>query len=615
MLLLLACTAAPEPVADDSPPPIHPDSQTDDSPDESPSESPPDSQDTGDPVVWPEQGLVLDHLHVVDASGERSERALVLVSDTIWAEVEAGQDWPEQLQVRDLQGMTVIPGLIDSHVHLAYGGAPWWVGDTVEDNLRATLGWGVTAVVDLGGPSWTWGLRDRIASGELRGPRMLSSGPFLTAEGSHPCELTNDRALCRFVGTDPVADADELIDGGADLVKLALSETGIGTTWPRLDPADLALIAAAHPTMVHVSSTTDWSEAIGAGAQDLSHVPFEGAFGAEVTLSIGSVSSTRGATDGLPRTLEADLSSDDYALLPSSVRQSWELVQADPSLVSAGWAAAAQGWTEQSDSNLAALVAVGAPVLAGSDAGYYFVPHGVALHWELQALVAAGMTPLQALTAATAAPAGHWGWDDLGWIDAGYRADLLVLNADPLADIAHTQDIAAVVLGGEWLEEPGSAWLFAGAGFCLDDRDCGGSSICDGVDHACTSACTPYSSTGCPAETWCNTQDGLTTTTDGVCHPGDDCSWADQDCAPALYGENCVPADVDTNSCLPSGPRAPFQSCNYADPDLMCEQGSYCSTLTWRCYELCEPAVGGCSVGTCHQEVASDGTPWFGLCY
>ncbi len=617
MLLLLACTAAPEPVVDDSPPPIQRESEVPDSdgPADSPGESAPDTQDSGEALVWPDEGLVLDHVSVVDAGGRRTERGLVLASDAVWAELEAGLDWPEQLEVRDLSGKTVIPGLIDSHVHLAYGGALWWVGDTLEDNLQASLAWGVVAVVDAGGPTWTWSLRDRVAAGELRGPRMLAAGPFLTAEGSHPCELSNDRALCRFVGEDPLADADALVEGGADLVKLALTETGIGLTWPRLDPADLSLVAAEHPTLVHVASSRDWTEALDAGAQDLAHVPFADALGAEqLTRSFASVSSTMGAA-GLPRMLEADLSSAAYARVPASVRTNWQAIQANHALVGQAWIDADTGWSEQAAGNLAALVALEAPVLAGSDAGYYFVPHGVALHWELQALVEAGASPLEALAAATSEPAARWGWDDLGWIGPGYRADLIVLNADPLVEIANTQDIAAVVLGGEWLEEPGATWLARGGELCLDDRDCAGSSICDAVDHACADPCTPYSSTGCGPESWCNTQDGLSTTSEGVCHAGDDCSWSEQDCAPDLYEENCVPADVDTNSCVASGPRTAFQTCNYADPDLMCEQGSYCSTLTWRCYELCEPAVGGCSAGTCHQETASDGTDWFGLCY
>ena len=618
MLLLLACTAKPEPTPQDSQPVVvespPPESEA---PDDSPVESPPDSPiDTGEPLEWPEDGVVLDQVKVVDAAGARADRALVLVSDSIWAELDAGLDWPEQLEVRDLQGKTVIPGLIDSHVHLAYGGAPWWVGDTVEDNLSATLAWGVVAVVDLGGPTWTWSLRDRIAAGELSGPRMLASGPFLTAEGSHPCELSNDRALCHFVGEDPVSDADALVDGGADLVKLALTETGIGVSWPRMDPSDLGLVAAEHPTMVHVSSAQDWVDAIDAGATDLAHVPFDDGLGAEVAATIDSVSSTRGATDGLPRTLAADLGSSDYAQLPASVRSAWQAVQADPSLVSPGWAEADEVWTEQAASNLAALVAVDAPVLAGSDAGYYFVPHGVALHWELEALVEAGKSPIEALAAATSEPAARWGWSDLGWIGAGYRADLIVLDADPSEDITNTRAIHAVVLAGEWREQPGATWVSAGGDFCLDDRDCAGSELCDLVDHVCADSCTPYASTGCPEETWCNTQDGLSSTSVGVCHPGDDCSWSEQDCAPDLYGENCVPADKDTNSCLASGPRTALQTCNYSDPALMCSQGHYCSTITWRCYELCEPGPDAeCGVGTCHQEYASDGSAWFGLCY
>ena len=95
----------------------------------------PTTDTTTTPVTWPTEGLVLDKAHVVDAAGAR-EAALILVGDTIWDVVEAGQDWPDHLEVRDLDGRSVIPGLIDAHVHLYDPGTTSWVGDTVADNLR-----------------------------------------------------------------------------------------------------------------------------------------------------------------------------------------------------------------------------------------------------------------------------------------------------------------------------------------------------------------------------------------------------------------------------------------------------------------------------------------------
>ena len=593
MWLLLACTST------------GPDSPSDvsgDSPVESARDSAADSQDSG--VEWPDDAWALDDVTVVDASGSRPGQAVIVVGDLIWDVVDANQDWPAAWQVVD-QGGFVVPGLTDSHVHLAYSGAYGWVGDTVEENLAAQLAWGVTGVVDAGGPTWTWSLRDRVDAGELVGPRMRAAGPFLTAIGSHPCELSNDRGLCVFVD-DGAAQAQEHRDGGADLVKVALSETGIDTTWPRLDLGDLADITSTGETLVHVGSAQDLRDALDQGAEHVAHTPFADDIAVEDADGAASIASTVGAS-GLARIRSHDLDDPQFSHVPDEVLANWLTAQGASY---AAWAAVDQAFADQTRANLAVLVGE-APVVAGSDAGYWFVPHGLGLHWELEELVAAGMTPLEALTAATALPAQVWGWDDAGFVDAGYRADLVLLTADPLEDIANTRAIAQVWLAGEPV---GDVWQAQGGTFCLDDRDCG-QGRCDLVDHACVEACdTPYATSGaCDEDSWCMPQDALATTAEGVCHVEPRCDWKAQDCAPAYYGETCVPADTDTSYCWPSGDRQQGQTCDYGS--RLCEQGHFCSTITWRCYELCDPDAPSCAVGTCHQEYAGGGEEWFGLCY
>jgi hypothetical protein len=104
------------------------------------------------------------------------------------------------------------------------------------------------------------------------------------------------------------------------------------------------------------------------------------------------------------------------------------------------------------DKLVRAFAAAGLPVLAGTDSLVPGVVAGAALHDELVALVAAGLTPYQALDAATRAPAAWMGTaGDRGTLEIGKRADLLVLDADPLADISNTQRIAGVVANGRWL--------------------------------------------------------------------------------------------------------------------------------------------------------------------
>ncbi|MFT5584762.1 MAG: imidazolonepropionase-like amidohydrolase [Cognaticolwellia sp.] len=605
LLLILACTRSV------------PDDKVQDSPKDTASDTadsqPNDTGETGE-VDWPSEGLVLDHVTVFDAMAHAADRAVVLSGGEIWGVVDAGQDWPETLVVRDLTGHTVIPGLIDSHVHLSYSGAPWWAGDTVGQNLSATLRWGVTAVVDLGGPQWSLSLRDRVNTGELVGPRILASGPFLTAQGSHPCEVSLD-PLCIFVDGDGAALAQAQMDRGSDLIKVALADEGIDMTWPRLSPTDLADIAGVALTVVHVASPQDWADAQAAGAVDLAHTPFSDSLTPEQAgLVISSVSSTVAANEGLIRVVDGGLSEAEWATVPEKVAESWKLVQGQPSLVSAGWPAAARIWSQQTRENLAILHAAEAPILAGSDAGYYFVPHGSALHWELEALVQAGMSEQEALAAASWLPAQVWGWEDLGLVAAGYSADLVILSADPYLDIANTRSIVEVLVAGQTPLE--QTWQQEGGTFCLDDRDCSAESACDAIDHVCLDACQiPWAISGqCDDESWCRPQDGFFDDAEGVCTAEADCDLIGQDCD-AFYNQACIPRDIDSNACLEAGPKVPGQSCDWNNPALRCEAGSYCSTVSNVCLEICElDAADTCGIGQCRTQFAG-GKAWFGLCY
>ena len=589
--------------------------------DTAPDDDTADTGDTGgdDVVPLPAGAIVLDHVRVVDAAGVRVDQAVVIAGDEIWDVVDGGGPWPEGADVRDRSGSSVVPGLIDAHVHLFHSGAPWWVGPSLADNLRAQLAWGVVGVADLGSPEEIFDVRERVASGTLAGPRIWATGPMLTAVGSHPCETVVDSALCRFVdgdGPDVVAGLDR-----ADGLKVVLADAAF-SPWPtpRLDLGDLAEIvsaadAAGQPVWVHVDAIEDATDADAAGAEVLAHPVFGGSVPTGADLPARPVLSTHGAFAGTGDLLSGDLLADDLSRTPAAVVDSWAWVAAHPESFAEDWITESADWETIGRASLVAAYGEGLPIVAGSDAGYWFVPHGLGLHRELDALVELGWTPVEALAAATAAPADLLGWHDLGWVAPGYRADLLVVRGAPDEDIRALRDLAELWLGGEiWADGP--AWQSAdGSGVCVDDRDCGAAESCDGIDQRCHSTCAPtWDVTGvCGVESACLPVDGLLSV-DGACHPFEGCDLVAQDCSPAAYGEACVPMDLDTNRCWPAGPRGPGEACDPSVAATRCAQGTFCSSLDQTCYELCDPEGGpSCSAGSCVRQWVA-GQPWFGVC-
>lgn len=562
--------------------------------------------------------LVLDHVTVVDADGARTDRAVLVAGAAILDVRDGGGDWGDA-EVRDARGLYVVPGLVDAHVHLAYAGTTVAVGDTLAANLRATLRHGITQVVDVGGPAVLFDVRDR----DVLAPRILATGPFLTAAGSHPCETWPDPGLCRFVDADDAAAAAlALADAGADAIKVALAD-GAFTSWgatPRLDiDALIAIVSVGLPVYAHVDTDTDVIEAVAAGATLLAHPAFADAMGGDAlaaAATVRAVHTTVGAFAGVVDLVDGALDpGDPDLLLDPAVAASWAAVQADPDVLLEGWVEQSRGWTANVRANLPALRTAGATVIPGSDAGYYFVPHGAGLHRELRELVDAGWTPLEALAAATLDARRAL---DLpgGRIEAGAPADLLLLTEDPVLSVDALAAIDTVMLAGvPWSPDAlATVDLWAGDGdLCLDDGDCDPAQRCDGLDHVCAPSCdAPYAASGsCDEASWCMPAEGA-----GICHAEPPCDLYAQDCAPAWYGQACVPYDVDTNGCWYGGARGVGETCAWDSAALACAPGLFCSSVDARCYELCDPdAPDTCpATARCLRQEAAPGVPWFGLC-
>ncbi len=289
---------------------------------------------------------------------------------------------PADLEVRGGPGCWVGPGIVDAHVHLAFG--------PPAEALRG----GVVAVRDLGAPldrALAW----RSAGGAA--PSVAVAGPLLTAPGGYPSASWGAAGFALFV-PDPAAARTavaRLAAAGVDVVKLALEPAG-GRPVPDPDTAR-AVVEAAHraglAAVAHALSAAMVERALDAGVDELVHVPVG-------RLPPRLVARIAGARIPVVSTLET-------------------LARDEPATVTA---------------NAAALVAAGVPLLYGSDLGNAGTTTGVDPR-ELARLAAAGLGPLGALRAATEGSAGAAGVRaGDGTITVGAPARLVLLATDPLAD-------------------------------------------------------------------------------------------------------------------------------------------------------------------------------------
>ena len=572
------------------------------------------------PLDLPPGAVVLDGVRVVDAAGVQEQVAVVLVSDTIHDVVAMGSPYPDHATVHDLTGHTVLPGLIDAHVHLFLDGMVLPEGDHLLDNLRANLAWGVVGVGDFGAPTAIFDLRDRIQRGSVAGPRIWSTGPFITVPGAHPCESYNDAQQCRFIET--TGDGADHVHGElapSDGIKLAIADAAF-TPWPTplIDIADIidttdAAHADAKLVVAHVDTPEDIADALGNGVDILGHPAFDAPGAAPVD---APVTSTLGAFTGTLALLDGTLVEDDLSYTPAVARTEWEAITEFPvAWLSNAWRTSSRDWADAAKANLTASIAAGQVVVAGSDAGYLFVPHGLALHRELEGLVDLGMQPVDAIAAATSVPASLFGWDDLGFVAPGYRAHLLVVAGDPSTDIRSTRNIHSVWLDGAPIDVDGDLLpTLADGTTCLTESDCPAGTGCDRLAHTCVPTCDEaYDRVSCDPDSACLPADGV----DGppVCVELQTCELLAQDCSPEWYGEACVPVDLDTNRCWPVGPQAPGEECSWSDPDLFCIKGSYCSWVDNTCYRLCDPDnPDDPEVCPTCTTLFLDGQSWFSIC-
>jgi imidazolonepropionase-like amidohydrolase len=335
--------------------------------------------------------------------------------DTVVIEGAIVGDDSAGARIIDADGATLLPGLIDAHVHLLN-----------EGHLQQLADFGVTTALDMGAwpPSMVDALRNRTGMADIRSAGI----PATTAGSGHsrlpgwPAEEMVDgpEGAARFV-TDRVAE-------GADYIKLIVDTPGPG------QEILAALVAASHLhgrlTVAHAASTAALDMALQAGVDMITHAPLDrpltqstaARIRAQRCVVIPTLTMMKGIVDRVA------------ALQPERAPE------AGPSY-------------ESARDSVVELHRAGVPILAGTDAnagpGIPFSPrHGESLHDELELLIDAGLSTVEALRAATVVPAQHFGLHDRGVIEPGRRADLVLIDGDPIADIRATRQVRRVWCAG-----------------------------------------------------------------------------------------------------------------------------------------------------------------------
>jgi imidazolonepropionase-like amidohydrolase len=400
--------------------------------------------------------LLADHL--IDGTGaEPQERAAVLLNDgRIEATLPQSDLTPTQRQDRvalDLEGCTLLPGLIDSHVHTTFSAGPTHeevCRQIVEEsdatlalrglaNAQAHLASGVTTIRDVGGRGWvTLALRDAIRAGLARGPRMQASGPAITTSRGHLHYLgavaSNEAEVRRL--------AEEALERGADLVKICATG-GIMTAGS--DPLHCqytedelrAAVAAAESRKRIVAAHVLAREALGrcvrAGVRSIEHCMFQTAPGAyDFDPSLAAEMKQRGVIAGLT-----------FAGLGRARYVEQVLGQSGGDL--GAWRGRMEGRYETER----ALIASGVQWVLHSDSGVRETPFGSFWLTVASAGYELGISPHQAIRAVTATAADLLGiGGETGTLEPGKAADLLVVEGDAAQDLRALARPRLVLLGG-----------------------------------------------------------------------------------------------------------------------------------------------------------------------
>jgi imidazolonepropionase-like amidohydrolase len=435
-------------------------------------------------------GTAITNVTVIDAvNGVRRNQNVIFDGDQITAISPSGAE-PVAEQTIDGTGKFLIPGLWDFHVHLTYD-------DNFTDSMPALfLSYGITSVRDTGGLMHRiLPVVEKMRAKDAVAPRVFFAGPLLDGDF-----VVYDGVSRPEIGIRNVAPAEaraaitELKAQGVDFIKIyemvspavfhAMVETANELGLPIDSHVPLSMRArVAGPSVDSIEHLRNIEMDCAGNAAELHEARLEllenpqGLPGAELRSSLHSLQRLPAVAaydealcdqtlTALRSTLQVPtLRLNAFSLAPPAYRDDWEdaLSRIAPN-VREEWRASAVDLAENPVQKFVAfgewsmflterMNSQGIPIGAGTDTPILLAIPGYSLHSELDYLVRAGLSPLEALESATVKPAEYFSLqDEMGTIDVGKKADLVLLDANPLEDIANTKKILAVVTKGVYYD-------------------------------------------------------------------------------------------------------------------------------------------------------------------
>ena len=373
--------------------------------------------------------------NVIIGNGQRIEKGAVAVDSNVITYVGPAKRFKiaKKDAFFDISGKTILPGLVDAHVHLCLDGSPDPMTSILKDSTpqltlkaanhaRQTLDAGVTTVRDMGGRDYVdLAIRDGIESGLLQGPRMICSGRVICMTGGHGWQFGREAD-----GTDEIREAvREQLKAGVDFVKLIA--TG-GVMTKGVDPGATQftleeLLAgveearkAGRRTATHAQGTEGIKNSLWAGVNSIEHGFFLDDEAIELMLEMNAY---------LVPTLNAP-----YQIIRGGVKKGVPqyAVEKSKAVMKSHFQSVRRAYKSK------------IPIAMGTDAGTPFNCHGENLK-EMELLVKAGMTPMEAIVAATKTASEVLALEKkVGTLEKGKLADLVVVNGDHLKDIRLLQN-------------------------------------------------------------------------------------------------------------------------------------------------------------------------------